>query len=281
MIRHNSYHALGFGLRVAVAVVILVLGGSVRGEDFDPFQAVEWPSTPLRTTSPADPAVDPFEQTPAGNVSAAVATNPIAPSSSAINKLPPTNEYSVRSTSYSYQPTTAPAILPTPPQLPSTVPSSLAAGCGTPNEKPLSQLSIGVQLPQGEVPSDRAAVCWQDLNASTGGLGAARYWARQSYVWDATCFAHRPLYFEEINLERYGYGCHDCLQPFASAAHFFATVPALPYCMAADCPGECQYTLGHYRPGSCPPWRCHRPPISTRGGISEAGVLTGLIFLIP
>jgi hypothetical protein len=93
--------------------------------------------------------------------------------------------------------------------------------------------------------------------------------------------AHRPLYFEEINLERYGYGCHDCLQPFASAAHFFATVPALPYCIGANCPGECQYTLGHYRPGSCPPWRCHRPPVSALGALAEGGVWTGMVFLIP
>ena len=73
-------------------------------------------------------------------------------------------------------------------------------------------------------------------------------------------FCHRPLYFEEINLERYGYGCGWCLQPGASAAHFFGTVPALPYLMTVDCPHECIYTLGHYRPGSCPPWRATGRP---------------------
>jgi hypothetical protein len=234
----------------------------------------------LKTTS-ATPVVDPFEPSPSGSAPAVDVARSGSGGSLPIHKLPPTAEYPVQSTSYTYQSATGIPMLPTVPQTANTLPSPLIAGCGTPNEKPLAQLSIGVQLPQGELPADRAAACWQDLNANAGAQAAARYWSRQSYVWDATCMAHRPLYFEEINLERYGYGCHDCLQPFASAAHFFATVPALPYCMAADCPGECQYTLGHYRPGSCPPWRCHHPPISTRGGISEAGVLTGLIFLIP
>jgi hypothetical protein len=92
---------------------------------------------------------------------------------------------------------------------------------------------------------------------------------------------HRPLYFEEVNLERHGYGHHDCLQPFVSAAHFFGTVPALPYCLAAYPPHDCQYTLGHYRPGSCPPWRCNWPPARPLAGLTQAGVLAGLIILFP
>jgi hypothetical protein len=153
--------------------------------------------------------------------------------------------------------------------------------CGAPQERPLGQLTIGIQLPSGELPIDRAAACWEQLQSAGGLTAAQRMWPLQTYSWNATCLAHRPLYFEEINLERYGYGCCECLQPFASAAHFFGTVPALPYCLAADCPGECQYTLGHYRPGSCPPRRCHWPPPSALGGLGAAGAWTGLVFLIP
>ena len=67
----------------------------------------------------------------------------------------------------------------------------------------------------------------------------------------------------------------------ASAAHFFGTVPALPYCMAVDCPCECVYTLGHYRPGSCPPWRWHWPPCEIPAIATEAAVLAGLILIFP
>jgi hypothetical protein len=153
--------------------------------------------------------------------------------------------------------------------------------CAAAVEKPLFELGIGISLPTGRLPTDHAAACWESLNATTGPLAGSRIWSNFDYQWDATCLYHRPLYFEEINLERYGYGCHPCLQPAASAAHFFGTVPALPYLMAVDCPHECVYTLGHYRPGSCPPWRHHWPPCDGLAAAAQAGVLTGMIFLIP
>ncbi|HEY3392613.1 MAG TPA: hypothetical protein VGK58_07890 [Lacipirellulaceae bacterium] len=153
--------------------------------------------------------------------------------------------------------------------------------CAAAVEKPMSALGIYIGLPTGELPVDHAAACWESVNQSRGASAAERCWAGLVYHWDATSLCHRPLYFEEINLERHGYGCCACLQPVASAAHFFGTVPALPYCMAAECPCECVYTLGHYRPGSCPPWRCHWPPCDPLAIAAEGGVLTGMIFLIP
>jgi hypothetical protein len=145
----------------------------------------------------------------------------------------------------------------------------------------MSALGIYIGLPTGQLPTDYAAACWESINQSGGPTVADRCWPGFVYQWDATSLCHRPLYFEEINLERHGYGCCACLQPLASAAHFFGTVPALPYCMAVDCPCECVYTLGHYRPGSCPPWRCHWPPCDPLAAAAEGGVLTGMIFLIP
>jgi len=154
--------------------------------------------------------------------------------------------------------------------------------CAAVQQKPLQQLGINIALPSGDLPTDQASACWAHINQTGGPMAAARYWPTLCYNWDATCLCHRPLYFEEINLERYGYGCCDCvLQPAASAAHFFATVPALPYCIAAECPCKCVYTLGHYRPGSCPPKRYHWPYCSPLAAAAEAGVLTGLIFAIP
>lgn len=38
---------------------------------------------------------------------------------------------------------------------------------------------------------------------------------------------HNPLYFEEPLAERYGYVYSDCVQPFASASHFYLRVPLL------------------------------------------------------
>ena len=160
-------------------------------------------------------------------------------------------------------------------------------------EKKLFELGIDISLPEGRLPTDFAAACWDTVHQPGNALVGWRSWPASTYLWDATCFYHRPLYFEEINLERYGYGCAGCLQPAASAAHFFGTVPALPYLIAAatrhpanilgaGCPPhECVYTLGHYRPGSCPPWRHHWPPCDPLAAAAQGGVVTGLIFLIP
>jgi hypothetical protein len=167
-----------------------------------------------------------------------------------------------------------PLVIESPETLP--VPATQADPCGLVVEKPLGELGINIAIPAGELPADHGTVCLASLNTPV-----VRSFPTYYYQWDATCLCHRPLYFEEINLERYGYGCGCCLQPLASAAHFFGTVPALPYCMAAECPHECVYTLGHYRPGSCPPWRRHWPPADPLAAAAEGGVWTGMIFLIP
>jgi len=92
---------------------------------------------------------------------------------------------------------------------------------------------------------------------------------------------HRPLYFEEINAERYGYTVCQALQPVISAARFFGTIPALPYKMVVDCPRDCIYTLGYYRPGSCAPRRWNRLPMQLTAGVVETGFIAAMILLIP
>ncbi len=54
------------------------------------------------------------------------------------------------------------------------------------------------------------------------------------------------------------------LDPAVSAAHFFGTLPILPYKMGVDTPCECQYALGYYRPGNCAPYMIQPFPISAR-----------------
>src|SRR4029450_8609095 len=121
-----------------------------------------------------------------------------------------------------------------PPQQPATTnqPGTPTAKdpCAAARFKPLSELGIGIAQPAAQTPADFAGPCWEQINA--GPNAACRYWPVLTYQWDATSLCYRPLYFEEINAERYGYGCGCCLQSPASAAHFFATVPALPYCLA-------------------------------------------------
>lgn len=100
-------------------------------------------------------------------------------------------------------------------------------------------------------------------------------------TWKASGLCHKPLYFEERALERYGHSVGPIAQPFLSGAHFFATPFILPYKMGINPPNECQYSLGYYRPGSCAPYMVPPVPISPRGALLEAGAMVGGVFLIP
>ncbi len=73
----------------------------------------------------------------------------------------------------------------------------------------------------------------------------------ENYTYISPVFYHKPLYFEQPNLERYGQGTYRCIQPAASSIHFFGTIPLLPYKMLKQSPCENLYTLGNQRPGNC------------------------------
>lgn len=110
---------------------------------------------------------------------------------------------------------------------------------------------------------------------------AGRHWAETLYTWKASSLCHKPLYFEELALERYGHSKGPFVQPLYSAAHFFASLPALPYLMGLRPPKECVYALGHYRPGSCAPYLKYPIPISTRGALLQAGAVVGTAAVLP
>ncbi len=108
-----------------------------------------------------------------------------------------------------------------------------------------------------------------------------RRFAATMFTWKAAGYCHKPLYFEDWSLERYGHSHGFVADSFTSAAHFFTTLPVLPYKMGVELPWECVYPLGYYRPGSCAPWTIPAVPISARGFAVEAATITGLVFLLP
>ena len=106
-----------------------------------------------------------------------------------------------------------------------------------------------------------------------------RHWGCTIFTWKAAIFSHKPMYFEDVQLERYGHSWNPVLQPFMSGAHFFTSVALLPYQIGLNPPNECIYTLGYYRPGDCAPYLIDPVPLSLRGALFEAGALTGGVFL--
>lgn len=102
-----------------------------------------------------------------------------------------------------------------------------------------------------------------------------------TFTWKASSLCYKPLYFEDVQLERYGHYCHPLLVPFTSRARFLLTIPVLPYLMGVYPPNECIYDLGHYRPGDCAPHMLQPIPISLRGGLIQAGAVVGAAAIIP
>ncbi|MEO2010554.1 MAG: hypothetical protein ABGX22_17890 [Pirellulaceae bacterium] len=137
---------------------------------------------------------------------------------------------------------------------------------------PTSAITIDLSS-EGEVPIDRSA----QLFAAAGTRESRPL---TSVQWEAVRLVHRPLYFEDEAVERNGQ-YRPVVQPIISAAHFFGRIPALPYLMAGQPPGTCVYPLGMTRPGSCVEPYYRQWPRSAKGGLTEAGVMAGLIFLIP
>jgi hypothetical protein len=109
----------------------------------------------------------------------------------------------------------------------------------------------------------------------------ARSFAPITYTWTASALCHKPLYFEDVQLERYGHMAGPWVQPIASAANFFCTIPILPYKMGLELPTECVYTLGYYQPGSCAPYLFDPLPLSVRGLFFESTACVGACALFP
>lgn len=101
------------------------------------------------------------------------------------------------------------------------------------------------------------------------------------FTWEASDLYHNPLYFEDPALERYGHTYPEVVQPFASVGRFGLQLFGLPYQMTIDPICEKHYTLGWYRPGECAPKLLYQIPWNSRAAKVQAGVVTGMFFLIP
>ena len=108
-----------------------------------------------------------------------------------------------------------------------------------------------------------------------------RNWTSITFTWKASGLCHKPLYFEEVQLERYGHSAGPAKQTFLSGAHFFGSIFFLPYKIGLNPPNECQYALGYYRPGNCAPWLLHAVPLNSRAARMQLGAITGGIGIIP
>lgn len=112
-------------------------------------------------------------------------------------------------------------------------------------------------------------------------LYTGRMFCSTTFTWTASALCHKPNYFEQIELERYGHTPGPILEAPMSGVKFAADIATLPYKMGINPPNECKYALGYYRPGNCAPWIIPPVPLSLRGAIFQATAVTGVSWIIP
>jgi len=137
----------------------------------------------------------------------------------------------------------------------------------------IHQLTDNTQTTAGRIP--------EECPAPYSGPFEPRSWDETTFMWKASALCHKPLYFEDVQLERYGHSWGPVVQPVVSGGMFFATIPVLPYKMGVELPWECVYPLGYYRPGDCAPYMIPPVPVSVRGATAQAAAVTGGVLLIP
>jgi hypothetical protein len=160
-----------------------------------------------------------------------------------------------------------------------------------PRFKPIQEISLDITPPalfdemrqRIEPPHDYAAEALPALAAqqpfTRGDLAAAGYEWHPDPV--GLTFCYQPLYFEEVNIERYGRS-FGMLQPVVSMVDFYGRIPLLPYMAFAKPTRRCTYpghwTLPGYR---IPEWEPHTIIPSLPGAAAEVATLYGIILLIP
>lgn len=142
--------------------------------------------------------------------------------------------------------------------------------------RPITSISIDTSLPEGTLPPNPAAEAFAGEPVTNTSTESRQAPLRFSHTNPALGFCHQPLYFEQPLMERYGRGPARC-GCVISAAHFFGSIPMLPYKMVMQRPREC-----------VPSWRCRscrdeflRSPRSRRAAATQAIVTAGLLLALP
>ena len=111
--------------------------------------------------------------------------------------------------------------------------------------------------------------------------GLARGATHKHLHWRPSQVFHHPLYFQETMLERHGHDRFGYLQPLASGVRFYSTMALYPYLRTLQKPWECNYALGHHRPGTCAPKLRNYVPRDSRATAVQLITTGGLFWAAP
>lgn len=107
-----------------------------------------------------------------------------------------------------------------------------------------------------------------------------RHFPESKAVEAASYVVYNPLYFQQINTERYGWEL-GVFQPLVGTAQFYGDVLLFPYKVAVNPPWACEANAGYALPGDAEPLRFLTPPFSWRGVAGEVGAAVGGAAIFP
>lgn len=99
-------------------------------------------------------------------------------------------------------------------------------------------------------------------------------------VVEPSYLCHRRLYFEQPNLERYGWDL-GFITPFVSTGRFFYDTALLPYHFGTDVCRCHECSSGKCLPGDPVPLMIYPPQLSVTGALFEAGAIVALCAIFP
>lgn len=115
--------------------------------------------------------------------------------------------------------------------------------------KPVDQIKVEVFLERPLLPEDSAKSLFAASTPASPEALRRADWKTSVYAWTPPEFFHRPLFYEDVPLERYGHSVHPRLQPAVSTVKFYGDVALLPYRWLVESPRQWVSPLGYERPG--------------------------------
>lgn len=107
-----------------------------------------------------------------------------------------------------------------------------------------------------------------------------RAWPLSKMIVEPSYLCHRRLYFEQLNMERYGWDL-GYFGPLVSTSVFFKDVALLPYKMGTQ-PCRCyECSSGKCLPGDPVPLLLYPPELSLTGLLAEGAAIATLLVLFP
>lgn len=143
----------------------------------------------------------------------------------------------------------------------------------------VADVPIDIRPTEGAMPADLAAAQYDQEptidETFPGGMPPDVFLSYTPWT-----FCYRPLYFEDIKLERYGENI-GYAQTGLSGVRFFGSILALPYKMTNRPPRSCQCSNGFSRCGDCPLPGYGRREFRLDASLIEAAAVVGVVYLLP